>query len=362
MHKTIDPWGSVLVEDYNKIIRDFGLEPFEQIFPQPNQIMRRGAVFAGRGLKQIAACIKQKKPFYVLSGIMPSGDKLHFGNKMVVENVKYFQDHGAETYMLIADLEAAAARGVSLEQARQRALDFHVPAYIALGLDPKKTKFYFQSENIDVVRLGYEFSKRITYNEFKAIYGSADPGRIMSAVTQVGDILFPQLKKPMPGVIPVGIDQDPHLRLARDIVKRTRDKYRFVPPAGIYHKYTPSLDGALKMSKSKPESCISLPEDPKQACKKIQRALSGGRDTVEEHRKLGGQPEKDMAFELCKLHLVESDAELNRIYKAYKSGKMLSGELKEIACERMTAFMEDFTKKLEKAKKQVSHLRFLTFA
>ena len=73
---------------------------------------------------------------------MPSGEKIHFGNKSVVENIRYFQENGGHAYILVADLESAAARGVSLEEARKRALDFHIPAFIALGLDPKKTTFY----------------------------------------------------------------------------------------------------------------------------------------------------------------------------------------------------------------------------
>ncbi len=150
--KIIDPWGSSLLEDYEKMINDFGLEAFDKnIFPDPNRIMRRNVVFAGRGLKIIHDAITNRKKFYVLTGIVPSNDKIHFGNKMVVENVKYFQERGAETYILVADLEAASARGVSLEEARKRALDFHIPAYIALGLNPKKTIFYFQSENREVM-------------------------------------------------------------------------------------------------------------------------------------------------------------------------------------------------------------------
>ena len=74
------------------------------------------------------------------------------------------------------------------------------------------------------------------------------------------------------------------------------------------------------------------PESPESVKRKIKRALSGGRDTLEEHRKLGAIVEKDMAFELMKQHLIEDDKELDKIYNEYKSGKMTSGELKEIAC------------------------------
>ena len=359
--KIIDPWGSGLLEDYGILIKDFGLEVFDsKLFSKPNRLMRRNVVFAGRDLKIISEAIKQKKKFYVLSGIMPTNDKIHFGTKMVVENIRYFQEHGADTYLCVADLEAAAARGVPLDEARKRAMEFHIPAYIALGLDPKKTTFYFQSENVEVSHIASEASKKVTANEFKAIYGSLEPGRIYSAFTQVGDILYPQLKERMPGIIPVGIDQDPHIRLTRDIVRRMKDK-KFFLPSSLYHKYTPSLDGSIKMSKSKPESCIELPEDIESVKKKIKKAVTGGRDTLEEHRKLGAVIEKDMVFELMKQHLVEDDKELDVIYKKYKSGKMTSGELKEIACSKMEKFMNDFVKGIEKAKKQITKLKFVKY-
>ncbi|MFH0936407.1 MAG: tryptophan--tRNA ligase [Candidatus Woesearchaeota archaeon] len=355
----IDPWGSNLIEDYQKIIDEFGLSSFNpSMLPNPNRIMRRLIVFAHRDLQQIANAIKQKKPYYVLSGIMPTSEKIHFGNKMVVENIAYFQAHGAITYILVADLEAAAVRGISLEQAKKDALNFQIPAYIALGLDPKKTIFYFQSQNKDVMHLTYEFSKKITLNEFRAIYGNSEPSRILGALTQAADILFPQLKHKMPGVIPVGIDQDPHIRLTRDIVNRTSS--RFIAPSGLYHKYTPALNGDFKMSKSNPSTFIELPENPDIACAKLKNALTGGRKTEAEQKKLGGIPEKCMIFEFDKQHLVESDQELNKIYHDCKSGKLLCGEHKKKSCERMHKFMQDFNKKLEKAKK-IKKINLITF-
>ncbi|RMF55976.1 tryptophan--tRNA ligase [Candidatus Woesearchaeota archaeon] len=359
MAKIIDPWGSKLVEDYAKLITDFHLEQFMlDKFPSPNRIMRRGVVFSGIGQKTLLDAMKNKKPFYVLSGIMPTADKIHFGNKMVVENIAYFQKFGAETYILIADLEAEATRGISLEEARKRALNFHIPAYIALGLDPEKTTFYFQSENVEVMRSASLFARKVTLNQFKALYGNAEPGRIFAACTQVGDILYPQFKKRMPGVIPVGVDQVPHILLTRDIVNRMKSR-NFVLPSSIFHKYTPSLDGSIKMSKSKPESCIELPEDEKSVCKKIKRALTGGRDTLEEHRRLGAIIEKDMVFELLKQHLIEDDSELQRIHDEYKAGRMTSGEIKEIACQKMVEFMQNFNKKVREAKKLVPNLKFV---
>ena len=361
-NKIIDPWGSALPEDYAKIIADFGLEVFNpKDFPDPNRLMRRGVVFAGRDLKRISEAIRGRKKFYALSGIMPTTERIHFGNKMVIENLAYFQKHGAKTVICVADLEAAAVRGIPLAEARKRALNFHIPAYIALGLDPRKTLLYFQSDNRDVMRIAFEAAQKITYNEFRATYGSTEPGRIMSAVTQIGDILYPQFKESIPGIIPVGIDQEPHIRLTRDFVARTQTAHKFTQISSLYHKYTPSLDGGLKMSKSIPEGSIDLPEDPKVACAKIKRALTGGRDTLEEHRRLGAVVEKDMVFELLKQHLVEDDKELQEIYDAYKCGKMTSGELKQIACDKITEFLKDFEEKTAQARElsKANELHFI---
>lgn len=358
--KIIDPYGSELVKDYTRIIKEFGLDSeSHRLLPNPNKLVRRGVVFASRGLKEVIKAIKEKKRFYVLSGIMPTGKKIHFGNKMVVENIRYFQEHGGEAYILVADLEAAAARGIDLKQAKKDALEFHIPAYVALGLDPKKTFFYFQSENKDVTNFAFEASKKVTENEFRAIYGNVEPGRVMSAFEQVGDILYPQLKEPMPGVIPVGIDQDPHIRLTRDIAKRLKEKYGFFSPAGLYHKYTPSLDGSLKMSKSKPESVIEIPEEPKGISKKIMGALTGGRDTVEEQRRIGGMPEKCVVFELYKQHLIEDDKELKKIYDDCRAGKLLCGEDKKNCCRLMEKFMDGLGRRIGAARENIKNLKFI---
>jgi len=360
---TIDPWGSFLVKDYEKLIGQYGLEPFTDELlakiPEPNKLMRRKIVFAHTDLVRVLNAILQKKEFYALTGIMPTMDKVHLGTKLVIENIKYFQEHGAKTFVLVADLEAAATRQVSLEEGRERALDFHIPAYIALGLDPKKTVFYFQSENEKVKNLAFIFSNKITLNEYRAIYGDTDPARIMSSILQAGDILFPQLEQRMPGVIPVGPDQSPHILISRDIGNRTKSTFNFVPPSGLYHKFTPSLDGDLKMSKSKPESCITIPDDVNEACKKIRKALSGARKTLADHRKYGAIPEGDMSYQLLMQHFIEDDKELKRIYDEYKSGRMTTGEIKDITCEKLIKFMNEFEKKMEKAKNIVPKLKFI---
>ena len=76
-------------------------------------------------------------------------------------------------------------------------------------------------------------------------------------------------------------------------------------------------------------------------------AFSGGQDTLEKHRKLGGTPNTDVSFQWLTF-FEENDKQLERIHDDYKSGKMLTGELKQILVEKINAFLVDHRKKREK--------------
>ena len=82
-------------------------------------------------------------------------------------------------------------------------------------------------------------------------------------------------------------------------------------------------------------------------------AFSGGRDTVEEHRKLGGNPDVDVSYQMLKYGLEPDDKKLQAIHGEYKSGKLLSGELKQILVEKITSFLKEHHKKREQAHKAV---------
>jgi len=358
----IDPWGKALVQDYLRLIKNFGMQKFDiDEMPNPSMQMKRGIIFGGQDLKQIAEAIRKKKKFYCLTGIMPSAEKIHLGTAAVVDNVRYFQEQGAKTYVLIADVESQATRGVPIEEGKRRALKFHIPAYIALGLDPKKTKFYFQSENKTVSNLASVCSQKITENEFRAIYGSVHPAKVMSAFTQMGDILQPQLKEAMPGVIPIGIDQAPHIRMVRDIARRLKSTYGFFLPSASYNKYTSALDGSFKMSKNESVGKLEIPENDRSKMEKnLKKALTGGKVTADEQRKKGGQPEKCVAYEYCKNHFIREDKPLATMYQDCLSGKNLCGECKQkYLITYANKFYDDFDKKFAKAKKTIGKIKFL---
>ena len=486
---TIDPWGSSTIADYRNLFEEFGIESFDDVLPgvpDPHYLMRRGVIFGHREYDRIAEAMRNDEPFAALSGFMPTGDP-HVGHKLVFDELIYHQQQGGDVYGLIADLEAHSARGLSWEE-----IDDHAENYLlsllALGFDPDDGTLYRQSDNDAVQKLAFELGSRANFSELQALYGfdgETNVSHMQSVITQMADILYPQIAdEPKPTVVPVGPDQDPHLRLSRDLAVRLRyfkvteayasfgledderallsqvyddllaargaddgtlrcedaaaflestgrpelsaddpavrdglvrklenagmeplrprvrffhrhgpaeafeaiveaiegekrvyeahvdafdlDRaaaeelareievetggFGFVQPSSIYHRFMTGLTGG-KMSSSIPASHISLLDDPEDGYDKVNAAETGGRETAELQRELGGEADDCPVYELYAYLLASDDDEFaKRVYDECVGGDRLCGDCKEQAATLMQAFLTDHQEKREAAR------------
>lgn len=363
MTQRADPWGGAIPEDYAGLMEKFGIEPFEDLvedIPDPNHLMRRNIIFGHRDFDRILEAISDGKDYAVMTGLMPSG-KMHLGHKLVVDQLIWYLDHGAEVYLCVADLESHIARGITLEEARQLAIDEYLTNYQALGLGLEKCHVYFQSQSEAVKKLALTLGTKVTFSELRAIYGfqnDTDASRIFYPMIDVADILRPQLEKfegPLPTLVPVGIDQDPHIRLSRDIASRFENEYGFISPSSTYNRLIPGLTGD-KMSSSKPRSSIFLTDTPEEAEKKVAEAVTGGRPNVEEQREKGGRPDECMVYALYLYHLLPDDEDLLDVREACESGEMLCGECKQKAVNLLTDFLEKHAGRREEVRGRVDDL------
>jgi tryptophanyl-tRNA synthetase len=363
----ITPWEVKGDIDYDKLIKEFGLQPMNfKDLPKAFHkeiLFRRGIVFAHRSFGIIVSAIENKQPFVMMTGLMPTG-KFHIGHMILARQIIFYQSLGAKIYICVADIEAYNTRGQSLEDSRKIAIEEYISNYIALGLKHENCEIYFQSERSKdgkkadaYYRLQNLVARHITFNEFKAVYGDITPGKMVSALLQVSDMLHPQLlefEHPIPVVVPVGIDQDPHIRLARDVIGRINNYNRFdlKELCSTCHTFIPGLNGG-KMSSSDPMSYIALTDTPEEAARKVKKyAFSGGKDTIDEHRRLGGNPDIDVSYQWLRI-FEEDDDLLKRVYEDYRSGSLLSGELKNLLISKLTVFLTEHKKALEKAKKNL---------
>jgi tryptophanyl-tRNA synthetase len=364
MTMKVTPWEVSGDIDYQKLIKNFGLKQMGALpaVLKKHYLFRRGIVYAHQDFERVAAAITKKQKFVMMTGLMPSG-QMHFGHKLVADQIIFYQKLGAKVYLTVADIEAYNSRIPDMDKLRKIAIEEYLTNYVALGLDLKKCDFYFQSKRSKdgkksntYYTLAGTLARHATFNEFKAVYGSVDPGKITSSLIQAADMLHPQLEEfeggPLPTVVPVGIDQSPHLRIARDISQKIKI-HKFIKLSSTYHKFLPGLKGG-KMSSSDETSFIALTESPKEAARKIKKyAFSGGRVSLEEHKEKGGDPIVDVSYQMLNYGLEPNDKRLRRIHDDYKSGKLLSGELKEITIKKLTDFLKEHKEKREKAKNTV---------
>ncbi|MHA1966290.1 MAG: tryptophan--tRNA ligase, partial [Candidatus Hodarchaeales archaeon] len=353
LNRTVDAFGGT-VTDYDRLMEEFGIKPIEEIkkiLPKERQhiYMTRDIMFGHTGLEPVINAMLKKKPFAVMTGIKPSSPEYHIGNLITCNEVLYFQKQGGKVYFCIADLESYADGKLPLEQAEQNAIE-NIADLIALGLNLDNAYVYRQSQQSEVMRLGYLLSSHATYNMMKAIYGPHRIGVYNAAFIQVADILLPQLMEgPIPTVTPVGADQVPHARLSHDLARKRffQETYRFLLPGFTFHRLIYGLDGSDKMAKRNPMSILTLFETNKSLKKKIMNAFTGGRVTVEEQRELGGQPEICRIFDLYQFFFQNDDAKIIELKKVCQEGTLLCGEDKMNLLVIAKQFIENHKEKRE---------------
>ncbi|XP_055902075.1 tryptophan--tRNA ligase, cytoplasmic [Eupeodes corollae] len=358
----VDPWNVTSKNDagidYDKLIKRFGsskiddalIEKFEKVTGKPaHHFIRRGIFFSHRDLHNILNMKEQGKPFYLYTGRGPSSESLHLGHLIPFILTKWLQEtFDVPLVIQLTDDEKVLWKDLKIEDAikmgRENAKDI-----IAIGFDVNKTFIFNNLEFMGKCPAMYQniirIQRCVTFNQVKGIFGFGDSdiiGKIGFPAAQAAPALsstFPFIfgDKKVPVLIPCAIDQDPYFRMTRDVAPRLG----FPKCALIHSAFFPSLQGAKsKMSASEQNSTLSLTDTPKQIKNKINKyAFSGGRATVEEHRKLGGVPDVDVAYQLLKFFL-EDDAKLEEVRVAYSKGELLTGEIKKLAIETITPIVE----------------------
>ncbi|KAG8764423.1 tryptophan--tRNA ligase [Serendipita sp. 397] len=219
---------------------------------------------------------------------------------------------------------------------------------IAMGFNPAKT---FIFSNFAYVGGAFyvnvqKIARQITFNQARSTFGfteSDNIGKIHFCAIQAAPSFsnsFPHIfgtKKDIPCLIPCAIDQDPYFRLTRDAAV----KLKYPKPALIHSKFFPALQGPqTKMSASDPNSAIYLSDTPQQIRNKIKRhAFSGGQETIEEHRRLGGNPDVDVAYQYLGF-LLQDDEQYVKLGADYRAGTLSTGEMKDLCIEELTKLVK----------------------
>lgn len=359
----VTPWEVKGNVDYDSLVQSFGVEKISSKIQERMKkhtkdlhfMLRRNVFFAGRDLNWILDEYEKKNKFFLYTGRSPSGP-IHLGHLLPWIFTKWLQDKfDVELWFQFPDEEKFLFKQNLNFDEVQKNLNENMLDVIALGFNPKKTHFLIDTRHATLMyKEACKVAKKITFSMVRSSFG-------MNEQTNIGSIFYTSMQavpaflpsiikeKNIPCLIPHAIDQDPHFRLTRDILP----KLGYYKPASIQCMFLPPLTGEGKMSSSE-EQAIYTTDNEKTVENKIKKyAFSGGRPTLEEHRKKGGNPDIDISYQYLRMLLEEDDKKLAKIYDDYKSGKLLSGELKQIAIEKTNSFLKEHQKKRELAKKKV---------
>jgi tryptophanyl-tRNA synthetase len=381
----INPWdvqaatdehGNVLAFDYEGVSKKWNtnlidqalLDRFERVTGhKPHRWLRRGLFFSHRDFDSILDTYERGEDFLLYTGRGPSSGSMHIGHTIPFEFTKWLQDvFDVPLVIMLTDDEKALFKDSLtfenvLQFSRENAKDI-----IALGFDMKKTfiysdlKFYGSGGAGHFLMNAMEFSKLVTFNQVRGAFG-------FDASTNTGRIFFPSLQcvaafgtsypfiwgddpqadlrsaktAAIPCLIPCAIDQDPYFRLVRDNANRMT--FPSPKPALIHSKFLTALQGAGgKMSASNPNSAIYMSDSEKQIKNKINKhAFSGGQETLELHKELGGNPDIDVPYQYL-TYFEDDDEKLQKFYNAYKKGDMLTGEMKKECINIMIEYVKKF--------------------
>ncbi len=238
------------------------------------------------------------KPILV-SGIQPSG-RLHIGNYLgALKNFVDLQKSGKyQCYFFLADLHSLTEYPADAKTEAKQILELAAD-YLAVGLDPKKSVIFQQSQIPAHSELAWILNtitplgelRRMTQYKDKSENEkeSANTGLLTYPVLMAADIILYDAK-----FVPVGEDQVQHLELARTLARRFNKKFGqiFAEPQPLLTE-TPRVmslkNPEKKMSKSQPDSCLFLDDSPEEIKMKVGRATtdSGSEIKHDPQRKQG---------------------------------------------------------------------------
>lgn len=285
----------------------------------------------------------------VLSGIRASG-RLHIGNYLgAVKGMLELQNSPAgeseyETLYMVADVHTLTTP-YSVTELRQNRREVIID-YLAAGLDPDKSIIFQQSEVPQHIELAFYFSSVTTIAKMQHLPTFKDkvkqhPDHATMALLNYPILMSADILVYKAGLVPVGVDQEPHLEVAREIARRMNQEYGtdFPEPQRFATKgeYVPSLTGEGKMGKSIEGSYINLVDDLDTIRKKVR--------SIPTATTAGGEMSSGVKSLFTLADLFMPTEQLQGFKHQYENGSLKFVEIKDALADAIYADLQPLQQK-----------------
>ncbi len=268
----------------------------------------------------------------VLSGIRATG-RLHLGNYLgAVKGMLALQDNpDYETLYMVADVHAITTP-FKIDSLRLNRREVIVD-YLAAGLDPEKSIIFQQADVPEHLELAFYFSSVVTIARMQHLPTFKDkvkqyPQHATMALLNYPILMAADILVYKAGLVPVGVDQEPHLEISREISRKMNQDYGtdFPEPTRFATKgeYIPSLKGEGKMGKSVEGSYINLTDTADEVRKKVR--------SIPTATEAGGEmnPGVKALFTFAEFFIPQS---VDEFKNSYEAGTLKFVELKDAVAD-----------------------------
>lgn len=280
----------------------------------------------------------------LLTGDRPTG-RLHLGHYVgSIANRVRLQDE-YECFVLLADLHMLTTKPAKedIDAIRSNAVEM-VMDYLACGIDPAKTTIYLQSAIQAVYEINLIFEMLVTVPRLSRLPSLKDMARdahlnempfglLGYPVLQAADIVTPRAH-----LVPVGKDNQAHVEITRELVRRFNYLYGEVLPVPedlVEGETLVGTDGQAKMSKSL-DNAISLSDDTRTVNKKVQSMYT---DPNRIRADIPGRVEGNPVF-IYHDHFNPNRAEVEELKERYRAGRVGDVEVKEKLALAINNFLD----------------------
>ncbi len=291
----------------------------------------------------------------VLSGIRATG-RLHLGNYLgAVKGMLELQaDPEIETLYMVADAHTLTTP-YNIEELRKNRREIVID-YLAAGLDPKKSVIFQQADVPEHFELAFYFSSVVSIGRMQDLPTFKEKVRQYPKNTTMALLNYPILMASdilvyKAGLVPVGIDQEPHLEVARDIARKMNAQYGldFPEPKRFATKgeYVPSLKGEGKMGKSVEGSYINLTDSKEEIQKKVR--------SIPTATQAGGEMTGGVKSLFAFVDLFIPD-DADRFKKEYDAGTLQFSTVKDAVSEAIYKELQLFQEKRTELESNASYV------
>ena len=342
---------------------------FAQWFDAPHPYMETGQIVASRDADLFLQALTDGQRCKVVATMAAAGP-MHLGHGALADLLRYFQSLGAQVVLGFRDLELThAAIRDTREERRQGRSDTGHPnvrstarqamhdrllTLAAAGLDLHRTDAYLQMDRLAITDTAFALGSAIPLSLLNSALGL----RLRDSATdtflpllRLADILHTQQAEsdgPCRTLVLDGLGGDVYVRMARNVA----EEFGFIKPSALYLRmvrsltiyHDPRTGSAVEvMTNRVPPGSITYRDDADEVRRRIGRAYTGGRQTLEEQRRLGGNPDPRVCgvASLHAFHATTGASDFAELQRQCRAGELLCGQCKASATDRLIKYLQE---------------------